>query len=161
MRHWLRNPVHAVSLGGGLGLMPWAPGTFGTLPGFALAAGLRLLSPAWIGWLVLAALLGIGTACADYTARQLQQKDPGMIVCDEYLAFAGLLLALPATPVMAAWAFLCFRLFDATKPLSGGLGGPPFQRRLWHHVRRCAGRGPCLACGRRTGRAPAAGGALK
>ena len=120
MRHWLRNPVHAVSLGGGLGLMPWAPGTFGTLPGFALAAGLRLLSPAWIGWLVLAALLGIGTACADYTARQLQQKDPGMIVCDEYLAFAGLLLALPATPVMAAWAFLCFRLFDATKPFPVG-----------------------------------------
>ena len=120
MRQWLLNPVHAISLGGGLGLMPWAPGTFGTLPGFALAAGLRLLSPAWFGWLVLAALLGIGTACADYTARQLRQKDPGMIVCDEYLAFAGLLLALPATPVMAAWAFLCFRLFDATKPFPVG-----------------------------------------
>jgi phosphatidylglycerophosphatase A len=119
----LRNPVHAISLGGGLGLMPWAPGTFGTLPGFALAAAIRSVAPGSPGWAAagwLLCLLVLGTWCAGRTARALGLKDPAMIVCDEYLAFAGLLLLLPSDPATALWAFLCFRLFDVTKPFPVG-----------------------------------------
>ena len=40
----LRDPVHLVSTGFGLGLAPFAPGTFGTLLGVALDPVLRLLA---------------------------------------------------------------------------------------------------------------------
>ena len=115
----LANPVHLVSLGGGLGLAPFAPGTFGTLLGFPLAWGLRQFTrgaPAGSVWLLLAILLAGATWCAGRTAAALGQQDPGAIVCDEYLAFAGLLLLLPAEYWTWIWAFLCFRLFDVTKP---------------------------------------------
>ena len=130
----LLNPVHLISFGGGLGLAPMAPGTFGTLPGFALAAGLLALgqwAPLWVVALVWLLLLALGTWCADVTARALGEQDPGAIVCDEYVAFAGvLLLVAPHWPTWI-WAFLCFRLFDVTKPfpvgwadarLHGGIG---------------------------------------
>ncbi len=118
-RRLLGNPVHFVSLGGGLGLAPMAPGTFGTLPGFPLAWGLLELgrvAPAGAAWALLLVLLAVATWCAGRTARALGVQDPGSIVCDEYLAFAGLLLLLPVDVWTWAWAFLCFRLFDVTKP---------------------------------------------
>lgn len=116
MTRLLRNPVHFLSLGGGLGLIPLAPGTFGTLPGFLLAALLRGWLSVPVAWAVLLLLTLVAVGCADYTARALRQKDPGSIVIDEYIAFTGLLLALPDRPVVWVWAFLCFRLFDASKP---------------------------------------------
>lgn len=141
----LRHPVHCVSLGGGLGLSPWAPGTFGTLPGFLIVALLQAFCSWWVGAGLLL-LIGCGaTWCAERTAQVMAIKDPGAIVCDEYLAFAGLLWLLPEvvspndmTPLWtnqawatAVWAFLLFRLFDITKPfpvswadqrLQGGIG---------------------------------------
>jgi phosphatidylglycerophosphatase A len=130
----LRDPGHALALGGGLGLLPVAPGTFGTLPGFPLALGLRALPAAaqpWLAMAVLAALFLLATRCAGRTAGALGGGDPGSIVCDEYIAFAGLLLVLPCEAATWAWAFLAFRLFDVTKPfpvgwvdrhLHGGIG---------------------------------------
>ncbi|MDE3010878.1 MAG: phosphatidylglycerophosphatase A [Pseudomonadota bacterium] len=130
----LANPVHLLSFGGGLGLAPVAPGTFGTLLGFPLAWALRALAAAAGAaamWGLLALLFALATWCADRTARMLGSGDPGSIVCDEYLAFAALLLLVPAEPWTQAWAFLCFRLFDVTKPppvgwadahLHGGFG---------------------------------------
>lgn len=119
MSRWrlLADPGHLFALGGGLGLLPLAPGTFGTLPGFALAAGVRaLVLPLPLAGTALALLFGLGIAAAARTARALGAADPGAVVCDEYIAFAGLLLCLPDTLAAQAWAFLLFRLFDATKP---------------------------------------------
>jgi phosphatidylglycerophosphatase A len=141
----LRNPIHFISLGAGLGLSPWAPGTFGTLPGFLIVA---LIQP-WVSWwmgLGILVLLWFGAmGCAGQTAHAMAVKDPGAIVCDEYIAFAGFLWLLPAvaSPIgmgegwtyqagaTAVWAFLLFRFFDISKPfpvswadqrLKGGLG---------------------------------------
>jgi phosphatidylglycerophosphatase A len=146
----LRNPIHCISLGGGLGLSPWAPGTLGTLPGFLIVAVLQLCRQwwggSWWGGLGLLVLMWGGALwCAERTARAMGVQDPGAIVCDEYLAFAGLLWFLPEVVsfsgmgalwppqawATAVWAFLLFRLFDITKPfpiswadqrLQGGLG---------------------------------------
>jgi phosphatidylglycerophosphatase A len=141
----LRNPIHFVSLGGGLGLSPWGPGTFGTLPGVLIVAFLQ----AWVSWWVglgILVLVWVGAmGCAGRTALVMAVKDPGAIVCDEYIAFAGLLWLLPGVVpphamgelwthqawATAVWAFLLFRLFDITKPfpvswadqrLQGGIG---------------------------------------
>ena len=114
-RALLRSPVHLFSLGGGLGLAPVAPGTFGTLPGFLLAWALRS-QPAVLQAVLVALLLCLGCWTAARTARALHVADPGAVVCDEFVAFAGLLLCLPADAAAQVWAFLLFRLFDATKP---------------------------------------------
>jgi len=146
----LRHPVHCISLGGGLGLSPWAPGTLGTLPGFLIVALMQVCMTEWgLSWWIGAGLLLFmwlgATWCAEQTARALGMKDPGAIVCDEYLAFAGLLWVLPEVVSLsgmggvgpsqawatAVWAFLLFRFFDITKPfpvswadqrLQGGIG---------------------------------------
>ncbi len=132
MNRWrlLRSPVHFFSLGGGLGLMPFAPGTFGTLPGFALAGLARGLAVP-LQALLIALLVMLGIRTATLSARALQVADPGAVVCDEFVAFAGLLLCLPVALSAQVWAFLLFRLFDAVKPfpvswadrhVHGGLG---------------------------------------
>lgn len=126
----LAHPAHFIALGFGAGLLPKAPGTFGTLvalPLYALIAGLP--SPAYWGLLLLGGLVGIW-AC-ERTGRALGVPDHGGIVWDEITAF---LLVLPFAP-QTWWgyvlAFLLFRLFDVWKPfpidwlearVKGGLG---------------------------------------
>jgi phosphatidylglycerophosphatase A len=131
VRFLLRHPAHFIALSGGVGLIPFAPGTFGTLialPIFWLA-GPRL-EPA-IYLCALAALFGLGVWACDVTGRALGNADHGAMVWDETVAF---LLVLFFTPVYSYWqafAFLLFRLFDILKPppiryyertFKGGLG---------------------------------------
>jgi phosphatidylglycerophosphatase A len=130
-RFVLRHPAHFVALGGGIGLIPFAPGTFGTLlalPIFWLA-GPRIDPVIYFGGLAL--LFGLGVWACEITGRNLGSADHGSMVWDETVAF---LLVLFFTPVYSYWqafAFLLFRLFDITKPppiryyertFKGGLG---------------------------------------
>jgi phosphatidylglycerophosphatase A len=118
----------------GLGLIPVAPGTWGSLGGLAVAWVLNqyLGWPAWS----FAVLAIVGTApgiwAADRTASQAGKKDPGIVVVDEVL---GQWLTLAAmTDPSHGWQWLVgfglFRLFDIWKPppvrsleaLPGGAG---------------------------------------
>ena len=111
------HPAHLIALGFGSGLAPKAPGTFGTLWGWASFLLLQeLLWPAGIGLLLLAST-AIGWWACTLTARHLGVSDPGCIVWDEIVAFWLVLwLAMP----MGWWgqlaAFALFRFFDAAKP---------------------------------------------
>jgi phosphatidylglycerophosphatase A len=117
-----RHPAHAVALGLGSGLSPVAPGTVGTLWGWASFLALQH----WVGTgpqadLVWAAVLAVGWvlgcwACVR-TARCLGVADPGSVVWDEIWAFWLILWII--SPV--DWrgqlvAFVAFRYFDAAKP---------------------------------------------
>lgn len=74
------------------------------------------LSPAALGWLLLAAL-PVGWWASRVTARALGGGDPGCIVIDEIVAFWLVLwLLLPAGLWTQFVAFALFRLFDAWKP---------------------------------------------
>ncbi|HEX8071772.1 MAG TPA: phosphatidylglycerophosphatase A [Pyrinomonadaceae bacterium] len=134
----------------GVGLLPLAPGTWGSLVGVALYAGLqaastRLFARAATGGhapplallqttlllLVLTALTLAGVWAATRVERLLARKDPGAVVIDEV---AGQLLTFAFVPYGGAWTlvvgFLAFRFFDITKPypvrrleaLESGLG---------------------------------------
>lgn len=115
----------------GAGLLPKAPGTWGSLA--ALPFGLALT---WLGgpWLLLAgAALAflVGIWAGGRYARERGREDPGAVVIDEV---AGQWIALiPALldPRLIVLAFVAFRLFDIAKPwpiglldrgLKGGLG---------------------------------------
>ena len=126
---------------GGLGWIPKAPGTWGSL-GTVLVALPFLGSPllAWtcVGLLVLAGSL----ACLLWGGRAVRpdgRGDPGWVVADEVagqaLALAGAVPTVLAQGLTSAWwlvaaAFVLFRVFDITKPgpvrrlerLPGGLG---------------------------------------
>ena len=99
-----------------MGLIPYAPGTFGTLlalPIFWFAGA--LLAPAAY-FAILAALFLLGVWACEVSGRALGSPDHGGMVWDETVAF---LLVLFFTPVQGYWqafAFLIFRLFDILKP---------------------------------------------
>ncbi|MDH1701327.1 MULTISPECIES: phosphatidylglycerophosphatase A [Comamonas] len=113
----MAHPAHLIALGFGSGLGRIAPGTVGTLWGWLSFLVLQLwLTPAQIGWLLLASLF-VGWWACTVTARHLRVADPGHIVWDEVLA---MWIILWLTMPMGFWgqlaAFVLFRFFDAAKP---------------------------------------------
>ena len=125
------KPASLIATFFGSGLLPKAPGTWGSLA--ALPCGVALLwagGPCLLAAATLAASLLGWWASAEH-AKLIGRDDPGEIVIDEV---AGLWIAL--LPVSLAWpdiacAFLLFRAADIFKPwpaswadreLHGGLG---------------------------------------
>lgn len=109
------HPAHFLAFGFGAGLLPRAPGTWGTLvapPIFALAHFGGMIAE-----LAVAALFFvIGIWASAIAGRALGVADHGGIVIDEIAAF---LLVLAFTPATFAWwliAFALFRAFDIFKP---------------------------------------------
>lgn len=120
---------HWVACGFGVGLIPFAPGTFGTLLALPVYWLMQSLNTAWYVALTLA-IAGFGVWVTGRTARDLGVHDhPGMVF-DE---IAGYLVTMAFAP--AGWGymvagFLSFRVFDIAKPfplprlerLPGGFG---------------------------------------
>jgi len=115
-RFVLSRPAHFIAFGFGIGLIPVAPGTCGTLLALPLY---WLFQPevAPLEFLLLVALLfGLGVWACEMTGRALGVHDHGGIVWDETVAFLLVLFFTPAAPVWQAAAFVLFRLFDILKP---------------------------------------------
>ena len=117
-RLMLRHPAHLIALGFGSGLAPKAPGTFGTLAGWALWLLIdRLAAPGHIGWAAIIVVgLFVGWWACTHTARALATADPSPVVWDEIIAFWIILwIAMPVGLVGQLILFGLFRLFDAVK----------------------------------------------
>ena len=110
------HPAHCIAFAGGVGLVPFAPGTFGTLLAFPLFALLVAYSDVVTQLSVFIILFLIGIWACHATGRALGVADHGGMVWDETVAF---LLVLLFTPTGWAWqlaAFALFRFFDIVKP---------------------------------------------
>lgn len=128
-RVW-QDPTYFIAFGLGSGLMPIAPGTWGTL----MAIPLYLLIANQSIWtylsLILAAFL-LGVWVSEKVSHELEVQDYSGIVWDEIV---GYLLTMTMVPVGFFWmisGFFLFRLFDIWKPMpialidehvKGGLG---------------------------------------
>jgi phosphatidylglycerophosphatase A len=113
----LSHPAHAIALGFGSGLAPKAPGTVGSLWGWAswLLIQPYLSMPAQAGLIVVGLLLG-WWACT-VTAQNMGNSDPGSIVWDEVMAmWLIFFLSMPMSFTGQLFAFALFRFFDALKP---------------------------------------------
>ena len=106
---------------GGLGLLPAAPGTWGTAGAAALAAAVLLAWPdAPLHWLdfslVMVALASIVTVTLTPGIERSAGKDAQVIVTDEVAGYFAT-VALLSDPTLAhlAAAFFVFRLFDIVK----------------------------------------------
>ncbi len=124
----------------GVGFLPLAPGTWGSLIGVAVYLGFRalFLTILWplagrnqlnllhiayalvaLELLAVSVVSAVGTWAATRTEQLSGKKDPGKVVIDEV---AGQMLALTAMPMeFESWwtiilAFLLFRFFDIVKP---------------------------------------------
>jgi len=98
----------------GLGYLPVAPATWGSLWGLALSYGLSFLP--W-GWRLV--LVGIGWLLSALFMVRLLGKvpgDPSWVVADEYWALAAVALFVPVRQLeIAGLAFLLFRFWDICK----------------------------------------------
>ena len=145
------HPASLIATWFGSGLLPKAPGTWGSLAALPFAALILALGGPWA--LLAASLLafGLGLWAGALYAEALGAEDPDAVVIDEvagmWLALVPLALASPGLvppglvpPGLVphgldlpsyAVAFLCFRVFDIVKVwpanvmerrLKGGLG---------------------------------------
>lgn len=113
----LSHPAHAIALGLGSGLAPKAPGSIGSLWGWAswlvIQNHLSLQSQS----LLIATALLIGWWACTVTARDMGISDPGAIVWDEIIAMWLIFFLIMPTGFWAQLiAFGLFRFFDAVKP---------------------------------------------
>lgn len=120
LRFLIADPLHTIALGFGSGLSPWAPGTIGTLFGWATFRAFDMVIPS--GTLLLLILMGfvLGIVAIDKTGKALGEIDHGSIVWDEIVPFWGVLWLLAHSIgnnlLWQSIAFALFRLYDITKP---------------------------------------------
>ena len=110
------HPAHAIALGFGAGLSPYAPGTAGTLAAWAAGAVLVPLLPAAALLALVSVLFLAGIWACEVTGRHLGVSDHGAMVWDEVVAFLLILAVLPGELAWQAAAFVLFRFFDIAKP---------------------------------------------
>lgn len=104
-----------LATGCGLGWIPFAPGTFGSLGGLVLVYGLNHLP---IGGYIAAevAFILLGVWICTRAGQLLGKVDPGSVVWDEIAAFPIVFAGVVLTPWTAVIGFVWFRLFDISKP---------------------------------------------
>jgi phosphatidylglycerophosphatase A len=126
----MTDPVHILAFGFGAGLAPFAPGTFGSLPGvllfwFTMDFGLYVQ----LGVALSATLAGVWI-CGE-SARRIGVHDHGGIVWDEIVGMYLTLMVAPFSVTGWILAFVLFRVMDIVKPwpirsldhrIDGGIG---------------------------------------
>jgi phosphatidylglycerophosphatase A len=110
-----RHPIHAFSSGFGSGLLPKAPGTWGTIVAIPFYFLFSILPAIGYGTLIIF-LFFLSVYCSQKTSDALQVKDPKCVVCDEMIGFWVAMAFLPVTVFNVILGFLLFRLLDIIKP---------------------------------------------
>ncbi|MCW9046548.1 MAG: phosphatidylglycerophosphatase A [Gammaproteobacteria bacterium] len=127
---YLKNPVHFISVGFGSGLLPKAPGTFGTLVAIPLYFLISHLD-FWIYFLITCVVTIAGVYACSYTSKALGVHDHSGIVIDEIAGYFITMMAVPFDWLWVLLGFVLFRIFDILKPwpiswldknCEGGLG---------------------------------------
>lgn len=126
----LKSVIMAIATGCWVGMIPKAPGTWGSLAAFLPWLLIKDL-PLPLYLLVLIAVFVIGFFAAGGAEKILDRADAGPIVIDEILGMFIALTLAPNHPLAWLLAFALFRLFDITKPfpvswfdqnIHGGIG---------------------------------------
>jgi len=112
----LRDPAVLVATGLGVGLLPAAPGTWGSLAALPVAWVLQ----AWVGpWGLAGAIVAVfalGLWSVGRVAGGAAGDDPAPVVIDEVAGQWLTLLFAPLDPALYLGGFLLFRLADILKP---------------------------------------------
>ncbi|NRB72640.1 MAG: phosphatidylglycerophosphatase A [Xanthomonadales bacterium] len=104
-----------LALGFGSGLVPKAPGTFGTLAAVPLALALKQL-PLGAQLVLITFAFMLGVWVCDRVGKRLGAADHGAMVWDEFVGYWVAVLLIPVTFGWLLTAFVLFRLLDILKP---------------------------------------------
>ena len=127
----LREPDILVVTGFGIGLLPGAPGTYGSLLGALIWWGTFAHTPPVVQFVGAGLLIAAATWLLHRTCARRALGDDPAIVVDEVAGIWLTLACLPSSGLVMATGFLVFRLFDIFKPwpvswadqrATGGLG---------------------------------------
>lgn len=125
-----QNPLYFIAFGFGTGLLPKAPGTWGTLAGIVVYLIIAPLPLSYYLVLTVAAFI-LGVWVSEKVCQELGTHDYGGVVWDEVV---GYLLTMINAPAGIGWiicGFILFRIFDIWKPepiryidrhIKGGVG---------------------------------------
>ena len=106
-----------VVTGFGIGLLPIAPGTFGSMLGIILFLALaHLYLPIFWLCLIILLLYFFSYLAVQSALKIIKRSDPGEIVIDEVLGMMLVMMTIPPDPKWAFLAFILFRMFDIIKP---------------------------------------------
>ncbi|MFQ5480564.1 MAG: phosphatidylglycerophosphatase A [Thermodesulfobacteriota bacterium] len=98
-----------------LGLIPFAPGTFGTLWGVVIAFLMRGAGTGVQGAVIVIVTL-VSIFLSGKAIRIFASKDPSAVVCDEVAGYLAAFFLIPFTLFNAILVFILFRIFDIVKP---------------------------------------------
>ena len=110
------SPAALISTWFGTGLLPKAPGTWGSLAALPIAwvLGARLGPAAVI--IAAAALFAVGLWAVKAYLTQTRDPDPGAIVIDEVVGQLLVVASAGLDPLAFGLGFAAFRFFDILKP---------------------------------------------
>ena len=126
----MTDPVHILAFGFGTGLAPFAPGTFGSLPGILLF-WLTMDFGLYVQLGIAAGMTLAGIWICGESARRIGVHDHGGIVWDEIVGMYVTLIVAPVSVLGWVLAFVLFRVMDIVKPwpirdldhrIDGGVG---------------------------------------
>ena len=126
----MTDPVNFLAFGFGTGLAPFAPGTFGSIPGLVLF-WLTMDFGLYVQLGIAASMTLAGIWICGESARRIGVHDHGGIVWDEIVGMYITLMVAPVSIVGFVLAFVLFRVMDIVKPwpirdldhsIHGGLG---------------------------------------
>jgi len=126
-----RHPAFLIATWFGAGLLPRAPGTWGSLAALPFAWALSSVGGPMPLAVATVAVSLIGWWAASVYVRRTGVADPSEVVVDEVAGQWLALILVPPEPLLYLAAFALFRLFDIRKPwpvgwadreVGGGLG---------------------------------------
>jgi phosphatidylglycerophosphatase A len=125
------DPACLLATSFGVGRLPRAPGTWGSLAALPFAAALAWLGGPWLVLLAALALSGLGVWASERYMAACGVHDPAAIVVDEVVGQWLTVALLPLTPLAYLLGFVLFRIADMVKPwpaswidrrMAGGIG---------------------------------------
>mgnify|MGYP000108112869 FL=1 len=111
------HPAFFLATGFGIGLIPFAPGTWGSLLGILIYLALHALGLTSLWELLIIPLFFFLAlwACNVVLEKRAVHDHPALVI-DEIVAMMLLLVTIPITTVWVIVAFLTFRILDIFKP---------------------------------------------
>jgi phosphatidylglycerophosphatase A len=100
----------------GAGLLPRAPGTWGSLAALPFAWALMWLGGPWLLLAATALVFGLGLWAAGRYMQATGAHDPGAVVIDEIAGQWLTLCVAPLDPIAYLLGFVLFRIADVLKP---------------------------------------------
>ncbi|MBT7077481.1 MAG: phosphatidylglycerophosphatase A [Pelagibacterales bacterium] len=114
----------------GIGFIPFASGTFGSLAGLIIGYALNLINYN-LFFIIIPMLFILGVIASNTYQKQTGEKDSSVIVIDEVVGQLIAMMFVMDDYVLVFISFIIFRLFDIYKPwpasyadkkMTGGFG---------------------------------------